>query len=300
MKILYLLWKGIMSHKKLYVLILSLVFSSSIFAFDNGFTLGIKVYPTATLTMPHISKEDMAYLGGNGMKGMLGYITTGSAELTYLFDSVRYFGYQDASIFSGLGLAGYFGVGQGFSGQVSGQYNETVGDINVYCRVYMKVTLNMGAKLKTFLFNNRMSVNFGLGLNMLLDPHPTYELTTNLSTEQVEALKGKGLDFSNETGTLLITDEMMKKMNPVGYVFNFGLEYYQPVTSHMKLTLGGFLSYTIYKPGYVSLPQKLAEAAKKGAEAETPPRKIDLSKPIKSFYMNALNFGLSVGLAFDV
>ncbi len=291
-----------MNCKKLYILSLFLVFSSSVFAFDNGFSLGIKAYPSATLTMPHISKEDMAYLGGNGMKGMLGYITTGSAELTYLFDSVRYFGYQDASIFSGLGLAGYFGVGQGFSGQISGQYNETVGDINVYCRVYMKVTLNMGATLKTFLFNNRMSVNFGLGLNMLLDPHPTYELTTNLSTEQVDELikSPAHLDFSNETGTLLITDEMMKKMNPVGYVFNFGLEYYQPVTSHMKLTLGGFLSYTVYKPGYVSLPQKLAEAAKKGALAETPSRVLDLSKPIKSFYMNALNFGLSVGLVFDV
>lgn len=291
-----------MNLKKIYILVLALIFSSSVFAFDNGFSLGIKVYPTATLTRPHISKEDMAYLGGNGMKGMLGYITTGSAELTYLFDSVRYFGYQDASIFSGLGLAGYFGVGQGFSGQISGQYNETVGDINVYCRVYMKVTLNMGAKLKTFLFNNRMSVNFGLGLNMLLDPHPTYELTTNLSTEQLdELLKSPAhLDFSSETGTLLITDEMMKKMNPVGYVFDFGLEYYQPVTSHMKLTLGGFLAYTVYKPGYVSLPQKLAEAAKKGALAETPSRTLDLSKPIKSFYMNAFNFGLSVGLVFDV
>lgn len=290
-----------MNCKKIYILVLSLIFSSSVFAFDNGFTLGIKAYPTATLTLPHISKEDMAYLGGNGMKGMLGYITTGSAELTYLFDSVRYFGYQDASIFSGLGLAGYFGVGQGFSGQISGQHNETVGDINVYCRVYMKVTMNMGAKLKTFLFNNRMSVNFGLGLNMLLDPHPTYELTTNLSNEDVDKLKREaGLDFSNEVGTLLITDEMMRKMNPVGYVFDFGLEYYQPVTSHMKLTLGSFVSYTIYKPKYVSLPQKLVEAAKKGALAETPPRELDLSKPIKSFYMNALNFGLSVGLVFDV
>ena len=291
-----------MKLKKIYILILSFVFSSSVFAFGNGFTLGIRAYPSATFTLPHISKEDMAYLGGNGMKGMLGYITTGSAELTYLFDSVRYFGYQDASIFSGLGLAGYFGVGQGFSGQISGQYNEIVGDINVYCRVYMKATLNMGTTLKTFLFNNRMSINFGLGLNMLIDPHPTYELTTNLSTEDVDKLlkSPAHLDFSNETGTLLITDEMMKKMNPVGYVFNFGLEYYQPVTSHMKLTLGGFLSYTIYKPGYVSLPQKLAEAAKKGALAETPSRTLDLSKPIKSFYMNALNFGLSVGLVFDV
>lgn len=291
-----------MNCKKMYLLIVCFFFASSIplIAYGSGFTLGIKAYPSATYTLPHISKEDIEYLGGKGMKGMLGYITTGAAELAYNFDSVRYFGYQDTSIFSGLGLAGYFGVGQGFSGQISGQYNEVVGDINVYCRVYMKATLNMGATLKTLLFNNRMSINFGTGINMLLDPHPTYELTTNLSTEDVEKLRNPpgNIDFSNEVGTLLITDEMMKKMNPVGFVFNFGLDYYQPVTQHMQLTLGGFVAYTVYKPGYVSLPQKLADAAKKGAEAKG--REIDLTKPIKSFYMNSVNFGLSVGLLFEV
>lgn len=289
-----------MNCKKNIVLILLIFVAGSLFAFDKGFTLGIKAYPTATVTMPHISDEDMAYLGGNGMKGMLGYITTGSAELTYMFDSVKYFGYADTSVFSGLGLSGYFGVGQGFSGQISGQYNETVGDINVYVRVYMKATLNMGATLKTFLFSDRLSFNFGLGLNMLLDPHPTYELTTNLSTEDVEKLKNSpaNIDFGNEVGTLLITDEMMKKMNPVGFVFNFGVEYYQPVSSHMQLTLGGFLAYTVYKPKYVALPQKIMEAAKKGAQVKG--RELDLTKPIKSFYMNSLNFGLSVGLLFEV
>lgn len=291
-----------MKYKTKYLLAACLFLTSAVTlaSYDSGFTLGIKAYPTATYTMPHINAEDMAYLGGNGMKGMLGYITTGAAELTYNFDSVHYFGYQDMSIFSGLGLSGYFGIGQGFSGQIAGQKNEAVGDINVYCRVYMKATLNMGATLKTFLFNNRMSINFGTGLNMLLDPHPTYELTTNLSTEDVEKLRNSpaNIDFSNEVGTLLITDEMMKKMNPVGFVFNFGLDYYQPITSHMQLTLGGFLAYTVYKPGYVSLPQKLVDAAKKGAQAEG--REIDLSKPIKSFYMNSMNFGLSVGLLFEV
>jgi len=289
-------------NSKVKLLVVCLFFVSLVpsFAFDSGFMLGIKAYPTGTYTLPHISKEDIAYLGGEKMKGMLGYITTGAAELTYNFDSVRYFGYQDASIFSGLGLAGYFGVGQGFSGQVSGQTNEVVGDINVYCRVYMKATVNMGTTLKTFLFNNRMSVNFGLGLNMLLDPHPTYELTTNLSTEDVEKLRNSpaNVDFSNEVGTLLITNEMMKKMNPVGFVFSGGLDYYQPVTQHMQLSLGSFVSYTVYKPGYVTLPQKLVDAATKGAKAAG--RELDLSKPIKSFYMNSLNFGLSIGLLFEV
>lgn len=289
-----------MKFKKLSILFIFIFFlSTNVHSFGTGFTLGITVYPAGTLTRPHINKKDMAYLGGNGMRGMLGYITTASAELTYLFDSIRYFGYSSKSIFSGLGLSGYVGVGQGFSGQIAGQSNEAVGNIDVYTRVYMKVTMNMGTKLKTFLFNNRMSIDLGLGLNILLDPHPTYELFTNLSQENLEKLRsGVGIDFNSEVGSLLITDDMMKKMNPVGYVFHFGLEYYQPVSDYVQLTLGSFMSYTIYKPRYVVLPQKIEDAAKKGAQAEG--RELDLTKPINSFYMNSLNFGLSIGLLFEV
>jgi len=58
---------------------------------------------------------------------------------------------------------------------------------------------------------------------------------------------------------------MMKKMNPLGLVLKTSLEYNQPVITRMDITIGAYMSYTIYKPGYVSLPKKLMENAKKVA-----------------------------------
>lgn len=288
-------------NKKFFLTCFLIFISLQCFAFKSGFTLGLKANFTGTLTHPLISKADMDYLGGDGMKGMLGYITTGDAELTYIFDSVRYFGYQDTSVFGGLGLAFNLGIGQGFSGQISGQNNDTVGRIDVFCRVYMKPVLNTGASLKTLLFNNRLALGFGTGLNIPLDPHPTYELYTNLTKDEINKLKAVDLDFDSETGTLVITSEQMKKINPVGYNLRGFVEYNQPVISSMELTVGAFMSYTIYKPKYVTMPKKLIDAAKKGGLAKTPAVNVDIENtPINSFYMNSLNFGVSLGLLFKV
>lgn len=272
------------------------------FAFNSGFTLGLRANFTGSLTRPHISVADMDYLGGDGMKGMLGYITTGDAELTYIFDSVKYFGYADPSVFGGLGVAFNFGIGQGFSGQISGQYNDKLGKrIDVFCRVYMTPVLNTGVSLKTYLLNNRLVLGFNTGLHMPLDPHPTYELYTNLSKEDITLLKNEGLDFDSETGTLIITENQMKKMNPVGFNFKGSIEYNQPVISSMELTLGAFMSYTVYKPRYVTMPQKIAEAAKKNGALKDPKVTVDIENtPINSFYMNSLNFGLTMGLLFKI
>lgn len=288
--------------KKIALILFLILVAFESFAFKSGFTLGLKANFTGTLTHPLIGKADMDYLGGDGMKGMLGYITTGDAELTYIFDSVKYLGYEDASIFGGLGLAFNFGVGQGFSGQISGQYNDTLNKrIDVFCRVYMTPVLNMGTSLKTYLLKNRLVLGFGTGINMPLDPHPTYELYTNLTKEEITNLKSVDLDFDSETGTLIITPNQMKKMNPVGFNFKGFIEYNQPVISSMELMLGAFMSYTVYKPRYVTMPQKLIDAAKKGGLAKTPPVNVDVENtPINSFYMNSLNFGLSMGLLFKI
>ena len=137
---------------------------------------------------------------------------------------------------------------------------------------------------------------------MPLDPHPTYELYTNLTPGEVEALKnatGGKLDFSSETGTLLITEKQMKKINPVGFTFKGFVEYNQPFLSNMEIVLGGFLAYTVYKPKYITMPQKLIDAAKAGGEAKGITVDV-VNTPINSFYMNSLDFGVTVGLTFKV
>lgn len=293
-------------HKKTVAVVLLTVIAIHLYAFDSGFTLGLKANLTGSLTDPRINKKDLDYLGGNGMKGMLGYITTGEADLTYLFDSIRYFRLQDNSVFGGLGWSFALGLGQGFSGQISGQFNDKLNggkgkQIDVFCRVHMTPVLTLTSGVRSYFLRNRLSLGVNTGIRMPLDPQPIYELYTNLTPDEVEELKKVGLDFSSETGTLLITQEQMKKINPVGFIFKGFIEYNQPFLSNMEIVLGGFLSYTVYKPKYVTMPQKLIDAAKAGGKLKEPPVDVDVvNHPINSFYMNSLDFGITIGLTFKV
>ena len=292
-------------HKKTAVVVLLTLTAVHLYAFDSGFTLGLKANLTGSLTDPRINKKDLDYLGGNGMKGMLGYITTGEADLTYLFDSIRYFRLQDNSVFGGLGWSFVLGLGQGFSGQISGQFNDKLNggkgkQIDVFCRVHMTPVLTLTSGVRSYFLRNRLSLGVNTGIRMPLDPQPIYELYTNLTPDEVEQLKREaGLDFSSETGTLLITKEQMKKINPIGFTFKGSIEYNQPFLSNMEIVLGCFLSYTIYKPKYVTMPQKLINAAKAGGEAKGITVDV-VNTPINSFYMNSLDFGVTVGLTFKV
>ena len=277
-------------HKKAGAVVLLTAIAIHLYAFDSGFTLGLKANFSGSYTDPHIGKKDMEYLGAQFMRGMVGFVMSGEAELAYAFDAVRYFNCQTNDVFSGLGLAFNLGIGQGFSGQISGSNG-----VEVYCRVYMTPIVTFGTAVKAMFFQNRFALGFGLGGKMLADPQPTYELYTNLNEKQLKELKQEGADFYPETGTLYIPKSMMKKMNPLGLTLKTSIEYNQPVISRMDLTVGAYMSYTIYKPGYVSLPRKLMENAKKVNS------KIDFEKDkLKSFYMNNFDFGISLGLLFKV
>ena len=69
--------------------------SFSAFAFEEGFTLGLKAIFSGSYTDPHINEADKEYLGAAFMRGMAGFIMNGEAELTYIFDSKRYFNYTN-------------------------------------------------------------------------------------------------------------------------------------------------------------------------------------------------------------
>ena len=289
-------------HKRAALTLLLVSAAMQIYAFDSGFTLGLKAFFSGSYTDPHIGQADKDYLGAQFMRGMVGFVMSGDAELTYIFDAKRYFNYQTSNTFSGLGLSFNLGVGQGFSGQISGQYNELVNkNIEVYCRVYMTPVVTFGTTVKALLFKNRLAVGLGLGGKMLADPQPTYELYTNLTDEEAEMLynKGKGPNFFPETGTLYIPESMTRKMNPLGFTLKAVIDYNIPLIEKMNVTMGSYASYTIYKPGYVSLPKKIAKAAIENGKLKG----IDVNferDPIKSFFMNSLDFGISLGLLFRI
>lgn len=293
-------------HKKHIAILFSAVFIFHAYAFNSGFTLGLKANLTGSLTRPKINEEDKALLGANRMDGSLGYITTGEAEVTYLFDSIRYFRLQDNNVFGGLGWCFAFGLGQGFTGQISGQYDKDAlkKQIDLYCRIHMTPVLTFTTGLRSYFLRNRLSLVGNIGIKMPLDPQPVYEVYTNLTPEEVNILKKatKGaIDFSSETGTLLITNDQIKKINPFGFIMKGTIEYNQPFLTNMEIVLGAFLSYAVYRPKYVTMPQKLITAAQLNAKLKDPKSTFDLLQtPINSLYLNSLDFGVTVGLTFKV
>ena len=293
-------------HKKHIAILFLAVFIFHAYAFNSGFTLGLKANLTGSLTRPKINEEDKALLGANRMDGSLGYITTGEAEVTYLFDSIRYFRLQDNNVFGGLGWSFALGLGQGFTGQISGQLDKDVlnKQIDIYCRIHMTPVLTFTTGLRSYFLRNRLSLVGNIGIKMPLDPQPVYEVYTNLTPEEVNILKKatKGaIDFSSETGTLLITNDQIKKINPVGFIMKGTIEYNQPFLTNMEIVLGAFLSYAVYRPKYVTMPQKLITAAHENAKRKDQHSKLNLlNTPINSLYLNSLDFGVTVGLTFKV
>ena len=291
-------------HKKTVAVVLLATIVVHLYAFNSGFTLGLKANLTGSFTRPKINQTDMDLLGANRMDGSLGYITTGEVDLTYIFDSIRYFRMQDNSIFGGLGWSFALGLGQGFTGQISGQYDTDAlkKQIDLFCRIHMTPVLTFTTGLRSYFLRNRLSLGGNIGIKLPLDPQPVYEVYTNLTPEEVNILKKatKGeVDFSNETGTLLITDEQMKKINPIGFIMKGYIEYNQPFLNNMEIVLGAFLSYAVYRPKYVTMPQKLITAAQANAIKEN--RTLNLvDTPINSLYLNSLDFGVSIGLTFKV
>lgn len=249
------------------------------FSFDSGAVLGVKAFFNGSYTDPHVSKADLATMGASYLKGNTGFVMSGEADFTYIFDSVKYFKMKDKRIFSGLGVQGLLGIGQGFTGEISGKE-----DIDIFVNVFYTPAITLGAGTKIYLFNSRMIVNFALGTRVIADPTPNYDMY-NSRPDILKDVDG--------VGTIIVTKDMMKKMNPFGAFIRFGAEYIQPVIKSMELTLGFFLSYVIYKPKYITMPPALIEAAK---QAKFDP----VNTPLKSLFLNSMDFGVSLGLNFKV
>ncbi len=252
-------------------------FGTPLFAFDEGLVLGMKARFAGSATDPHISSEELAMMKALYLKGNVGFIIHGGVDLTYIFNSEKYFGFEDNKIFGGLGAGGYLQIGQGFSGQVSGS---DAGD--VFVNVFFTPVVHFGASLKTYLLSNRLVIGFDLGTRLIADPTPMYDMYTSVPD-----------DIPSEVGTIIVTQDMMEKMNPWGVEASASIEYIQPVFNTTELVLGGFISYCIYKPGYISMPPSL----KKAAESQNfYPEKT----PLDTFFLNSLDFGVTLGFNFKV
>ena len=276
--------------RKFLSVIISIIVSLNLYGFEEGFIWGLRANFNGSLTLPSISQEDLDKMGAASMKGAVGYTMDGEAELGYLFGAERWFGKEksDFSKFSGMSLYVSIGVGTGFSGMVSGN---TIGGatVNVFMNVNYKPVISFGIGSKLYLLESRMAIGLQLGCKVIADTSPEYLAYSDSDSTFASLTPPVTLP---EMGELIVTDFMKKNMNPVMFSMKLMLEYNQPINDRVEVVLGIYTRFNIYKPKYITMPTSLLgviQGIRPSFTAET---------PMPTYYINSLDFGLTLGLQF--
>ncbi len=276
-------------NRKFLVVMLFMI-TSILYSFEEGFIWGLRANFNGSLTLPSISQEDLNKMGAASMKGAVGYTMDGEAELGYLFGAERWFGKEksDFSKFSGMSLYVSIGVGTGFSGIVSGN---TIGGatVNVFMNVNYKPVISFGIGSKLYLLESRMAIGLQLGGKVIADTSPEYLAYSDSDSTFASLTPPVTLP---EMGELIVTDFMKKNMNPVMFSIKLMLEYNQPINDRVEVVLGIYTRFNIYKPKYITMPTSLLgviQGIRPSFTAET---------PMPTYYINSLDFGLTLGLQF--
>ena len=276
-------------NRKFLVVMLFMI-TSILYSFEEGFIWGLRANFNGSLTLPSISQEDLDKIGAASMKGAIGYTMDGEAELGYLFGAERWFGKEksDFSKFSGMSLYVSIGVGTGFSGMVSGN---TIGGatVNVFMNVNYKPVISFGIGSKLYLLESRMAIGLQLGGKVIADTSPEYLAYSDSDSTFASLTPPVKLP---EMGELIVTDFMKKNMNPVMFSLKLMLEYNQPINDRVEVVLGIYTRFNIYKPKYITMPTSLLgviQGIRPSFTAET---------PMPTYYINSLDFGLTLGLQF--
>lgn len=273
-----------------FLVVMLFMTTSILYSFEEGFIWGLRANFNGSLTLPSISQEDLDKMGAASMKGAVGYTMDGEAELGYLFGAERWFGKEksDFSKFSGMSLYVSIGVGTGFSGMVSGN---TIGGatVNVFMNVNYKPVISFGIGSKLYLLESRMAIGLQLGGKLIADTSPEYLAYSDSDSTFASLTPPVKLP---EMGELIVTDFMKKNMNPVMFSMKLMLEYNQPINDRVEVVLGIYTRFNIYKPKYITMPTSLLgviQGIRPNFTAET---------PMPTYYINSLDFGLTLGLQF--
>lgn len=275
-------------NKRILAIIVLITISINLHGFDEGFIWSLKANFNESLTIPSINNSDLDKMGASFLKGSMGFTMDGEAELGYLFGVDRWFGGKksDFSKFSGMSLYASIGVGSGFSGMISGgTYSGVSPQIFINVNYSPIITFGIGSKL--YLLESRLALGLQLGGKIIADTSPEYLAYSDMELK----IDGTSINFP-EIGEIVVTDFMMKNMNPVMFSIKLMLEYNQPISERVEVILGIYSRFNIYKPKYITMPNSLMtllQGVRPDFTAET---------PLPSFYLNSFDFGLTLGLQF--
>ena len=252
-------------------------------AFHGGPLLYLRADFGGGITLPSISDKSLKEFNKDAVKmtGMMSsLLMSGEVEGGYVFDSNRFFGLRKNHPFSALGTFVSLGVGQGNTSQKVSAL-PAGRELDTFMSVDFIPVVNFGLSTKAYFFKNRLGIGAGAGGRMIADMSPDY-LVYSTDSDAVPT----------EVGQIIVTQEMMKKMNPLMFSVKGMIEYNIPVLNTTDIVLGWYTRYNIYRPKYLTAPASLAKKAKDGGG--------DITQPFPDYWLNSLDFGLNLGFAFKL
>lgn len=273
-------------YKKIKILFCTVCFlcASSLFAFQSGALLHLRADFGGSITQPSIpinDLKDMNPLAESMIGVMSNLLLGGEVQVGYVFGKERFFKNINNKIFSGIGVFGHLGFGQGTTAQkITAQLNGTSFDIFMF--VNFLPIINFSVSGKAYFFNNKLAVGLGVGSRVITDMNPTFLVYSSDGS------------VKTEVGQIIVTEAMMKKMNPFMFSTTFLMDYNIPIVSTVDIVLGWQMRYNVYRPKYLTMPPSLAKAAEDANHG------LDLKRPFPKYWLNSFDFGVNLGVALKL
>ena len=270
---------------------------SNLYSFTNGFTWAVKFNFNGSATIPSINQKDLNKMGIEYFKGAVGYSLNGELELGYLFGSERWFN-MDNKKFSGMSLFGYLGIGTGYLGQsFSGTFKNNTEKANIFVNLNYAPVLDFGIGTKVHLLQDRLMLGLSIGGKFIIDNSPeSYIYSDNpRGVETGTQNNPNGAVNLPVLSKLIMSKHLSQSFNRLMLSVKFTIEYNQPLAERVSLLLGLYTRFNMYNPKYLVMTDNIEKIIQSYAGGEN----FTLETKLPSYFINSLDFGISIGFAFN-
>ena len=284
--------------KKILIFI-SIIFVSftNLYSFTNGFIWAVKFNFNGSATIPSINQGDLNKMGIEYFKGSVGYSLNGELELGYLFGSEKWFN-MDNKKFSGMSLFGYLGIGTGYLGQsFSGTFKNTTEKANIFVNLNYTPILDFGIGTKVHLLEDKLLLGLSIGGKFIIDSSPESYIYSDNNDAVVNGTDKHPNGNVNLPilSKLIMSQHLNNSFNRLMLSIKLTMEYNQPISERVSLLIGFYTRFNIYNPQYLVMTKDI----EKIIQSYIGGKNFTLETKLPSYFINSLDFGISMGFAFN-
>ena len=269
----------------------------NLYSFTNGFIWAVKFNFNGSATIPSINQGDLNKMGIEYFKGSVGYSLNGELELGYLFGSERWFN-MDNKKFSGMSLFGYLGIGTGYLGQsFSGTFKNTTEKANIFVNLNYTPILDFGIGTKVHLLEDKLLLGLSIGGKFIIDSSPESYIYSDNNDAVVNGTDKHPNGNVNLPilSKLIMSKNLSQSLNRFMLSLKFTVEYNQAINEKVSLLLGLYTRFNMYNPKYLVMTDDI----EKIIQSYTGGENFTLETKLPSYFINSLDFGASIGFAFN-